>query len=185
MAQLQKQLFLMIVVCCGLQRPLEAKREGSCVPIEEAGSAPPAYEACRLEYYLHVEVGDAGLNQNFLPALNESYTGSFGHGEIFAFNITKGAEPDSTALGTVRGYTLQSAYRAGESNLIEIEFVVYDDGVYKGTIHIQGQILPSPNEVAITGGTGSFRGARGYGFIVHQFVDGNYRLFRHDLRFLH
>ncbi|KAH7441743.1 hypothetical protein KP509_03G052000 [Ceratopteris richardii] len=121
----------------------------------------------RMQYYVQVFVGDRSLNQNLLPPLNESFSGSFGHGELFAFNATEGPEQTSSRVGSV-------------------ELISYDDGNYKGTIQIQGEIRAiSPNEVAIVGGTGSFRGARGFGVIERVLLDGPYRRFHHDLHFVY
>lgn len=165
-----------------------AANAGECKAEAGRVAGPPAYRECTLQYYVQVLVGDVSLNQNLFPPLNTSYSGPFGHGELFAFNVTKGPERESELVGYARGFTIDSAYKASQViDLIEVEFVSYNDGVYKGTIQIQAEIVITPdatNEVAIVGGTGSFRGARGFGFVSRLLLDGNYRLFRHQLHFI-
>ncbi|KAH7441752.1 hypothetical protein KP509_03G052900 [Ceratopteris richardii] len=139
----------------------------SCNSDSAKWPGPPPFRECRLQYYVQVVVGDVSLNQNLLPPLNQSYSGPFGHAELFAFNATDKPEQASTRIGFV-------------------ELISYDDGKYKGTIQIQGEIRAiSPNEVAIVGGTGSFRGARGFGFIERVLFDGPYRRFHLDLHFIY
>ncbi|KAH7441754.1 hypothetical protein KP509_03G053100 [Ceratopteris richardii] len=159
----------------------------SCNSDSAKWPGPPPFRECRLQYYVQVVVGDVSLNQNLLPPLNQSYSGPFGHAELFAFNATEKPEQASTRIGFVRGFTIDSAYKASDIvDLIEVELISYDDGKYKGTIQIQGEIRAiSPNEVAIVGGTGSFRGARGFGFIERVLFDGPYRRFHHDLHFIY
>ncbi|KAH7441746.1 hypothetical protein KP509_03G052300 [Ceratopteris richardii] len=157
-----------------------AAGSGSSCNINAATSpGPPPFRECRLQYYVQVFVGD--------PSLNQSFSGSFGHGELFAFNATEGPEQTSSRVGSVRGLTIDSAYKASDIiDLIEIELISYDEENYKGTIQIQGEIRAiSPNEVAIVGGTGSFRGARGFGLIERVLLDGPYRRFHHDLHFVY
>ncbi|KAH7441750.1 hypothetical protein KP509_03G052700 [Ceratopteris richardii] len=155
------------------------------VPAKWLGPAP--FRGCRLQYYVQVLVGDVSLDQKLLPPLNQSYSGPFGHAELFALNATEGPEQASRRIGFVRGFTINSAYKASDIvDLIEVELISYDDGTYKGTIQIQGEIRAiSPNEVAIVGGTGSFRGARGFGFIEPVLLDGPYHRFHHDLHFIY
>ncbi|MCO5561481.1 hypothetical protein L7F22_015102 [Adiantum nelumboides] len=168
---------LVLLGCCIYGLPAAADG-GSSSNAEAANvEGPPTFRECRLQYYVQVLVGDVSLNQNLLPPLNTSYSGPFGHVELFAFNATAGPERGSASVGTVRGYTIDFAYRASDTiDLIEVELISYNDGVYKGTIQIQGEIVATPgpagNEVAIVGGTGSFRGARGFGLIARVFIDG-------------
>ncbi|KAH7441747.1 hypothetical protein KP509_03G052400 [Ceratopteris richardii] len=159
----------------------------SCNRVAAKLPGPPPFRKCRLQYYVQVLVGDVSLNQNLLPPLIQSYSGPFGHAELFAFNATEGPEQASTRIGYARGFTIDSAYKASDIiDLIEVELISYDDGKYKGTIQIQGEIRAiSPNEVAIVGGTGSFQGARGFGFIERVLLDGPYRRFHHDLHFIY
>ncbi|MCO5607150.1 hypothetical protein L7F22_061343 [Adiantum nelumboides] len=181
---------LVLLGCCIYGLPAAADGGSSCNAEAANVAGPPAFRECRLQYYVQVLVGDPSLHQNLLPPLNTSYSGPFGHAELFAFNATAGPERDSASVGTVRGYTIDSAYRVSDTiDLIEVELISYNDGVYKGTIQIQGEIVATPgpagNEVAIVGGTGSFRGARGFGLIARVFIDGPYRRFHHDLHFLY
>ncbi|KAH7441749.1 hypothetical protein KP509_03G052600 [Ceratopteris richardii] len=159
----------------------------SCNRVAAKLPGPPPFCKCRLQYYVQVLVGDVSLNQNLLPRLNQSYSGPFGHAELFAFNATEGPEQAFTRIGYARGFTIDSAYKASDIiDLIEVELISYDDGKYKGTIQIQGEIRAiSPNEVAIVGGTGSLRGARGFGFIERVLLDGSYGRFHHDLHFIY
>ena len=116
-----------------------------------------------LQYYVHVQPGAANL-AGLLPPVNSSKSASFGTMQLFAFNVTDGEDMESsTAVGVMRGYTLQSGYVSGQSFLVEVEVLQYtnpETGV-NGTLSIQGIVLNAPSTLAVVGGTGHFKGARG------------------------
>ena len=132
-----------------------------------------------LEYYVQVVVGSPYTGSVAAP-LNVNTTYNFGSVEVFDFNITEGASNSSKSLGHVRGFTFQTSYTA-TSHEVEVEVVSYDDGAgVNGTLSFQGLIIPSTNEISIVGGSGSFRGARGY--VVISRINPN--LYHHSLYFL-
>jgi hypothetical protein len=117
-----------------------------------------------------VELGASDFGVDLGP-LNGSRSGAFGEVDVFDLNITDGADASSSrCLGSVRGFTVQTSYDpasgSASSRDVEVELVTYDDGMgLNGTVSMQGLILNAPNEIAIVGGTGSFRGVRGYALI--------------------
>ena len=135
-----------------------------------------------LEYYVHVLVGDVDVGTLISP-IDSKLTNSFGSTQLFAFNVTEGVDPLSTHLGFVRGYNVQASYDSTPVG-VEVENVSYDDGSFKGTIQLQGLIGTGTNEIAVVGGTGDFRGARGYGIVTQVSSVGNAVLYRHELHFL-
>ena len=132
-----------------------------------------------LEYYVQVVVGPPYTGQ-LAPPFNANTTYNFGAVQIFNFNITEGASNSSKSLGYVSGYTVGTSYTA-TSHEVEVEVVSYDDGAgVNGTLSFQGLINESTNEISIVGGSGSFRGARGY--VVISMI--NHNLYHHSLYFL-
>ena len=116
-----------------------------------------------LEYYVHVQPQAANL-AGLLPPANSNKSASFGTMQLFAFNATDGEDMESsTAVGVMRGYTLQTGYVRGQSFLVEVEVLQYSNpktGV-NGTLSIQGIVLNAPSTLAVVGGTDHFKGARG------------------------
>lgn len=135
-----------------------------------------------LEYFVHVRLGDVDLG-TLLSPIDPKLTNSFGSTQLFAFNVTQGPDPLSTQLGFVRGYNVQASYDSTPIG-VEVENVSYDDGSLKGTIQLQGLIAAGTNEIAVVGGTGDFRGARGYGIVTQVSSSGNAVLYHHELHFL-
>ncbi|KAH7331429.1 hypothetical protein KP509_20G032600 [Ceratopteris richardii] len=137
-----------------------------------------------LQYYVQLRVGDPGLSASFIPPINTTFSAGFGAGTLFALNITETVSRSSKQLGAVRGYTVQTGYLGfPDSWLLETAMIIYNDGVYNGTIQIQGLVQQQLTEVAIVGGSGSFRGARGI-VVVTLVVDQlPLRTFRHDVTF--
>ena len=132
-----------------------------------------------LEYYVQVVVGTPYTGE-VVPALDTNTTYSFGSIEVFDFNITAGTSNVSESLGHVRGYTVQVSYTS-TSHEVEVEVVSYDDGAgTNGTLSLQGLVNVSTNEIAIAGGSGSFRGARGY--VIITMINPN--VYHHAVYFL-
>jgi hypothetical protein len=148
----------------------------------------PPYKLFVLHYYVHIQIGGVNANPDFLPALNASYSARFGSAVLYALNATEGLEPTSKKLGFSRGYTIETSYLANVSRGLETVVIEYDDGTgaRNGTFVLTGLVGTSgANEVAITGGTGTFRGADGYALISFQRVaPNNIYTFRHESHFL-
>ena len=144
-----------------------------------------------IEYYVQVELGASDFGVD-LPGLNHTSHPSnaqFGEIDVFNLNITDGVNRMTAQnVGSVRGFTIQTSYLPGASASrdVEVEVLTYDDGNgLKGTIMLQGIIENAPNEIAIVGGTGSFRGVRGYALI--DIVVNNtlpYLVYHHSLFFM-
>ena len=146
-----------------------------------ASNASSSSSSSSLEYYVQVVAG-APYTGQLAPPFNSNTTYNFGAVQIFDFNITEEAASNSSkSLGHVSGYTVQTSYTATSQEL-EVEVVSYDDGAgVNGTLSFQGLINPSTvNEIAIVGGSGSFRGARGY--VVISKI--NPTVYHHSLHFL-
>ena len=114
------------------------------------------------QYYVHVQPGAANL-AGLLPPANSSKSASFGTMQLFAFNVTDMESSAAAVVGVMRGYTLQTGYVSGQSFLVEVEVLQYSNpetGV-NGTLSIQGIVLNAPSTLAVVGGTGHFKGARG------------------------
>lgn len=135
-----------------------------------------------LDYYVQVLIGGLDIGV-LIPAIEPSVTANFGYTEVFAFNVTEGVSATSKQLGYVRGYTVQASYDSTYRG-VEVATVSYADGHTNGTIHIRGLIVGPTNEVAIVGGTGNFRGARGYGIVTEASATGDLVVYHHDLHFL-
>ena len=141
-----------------------------------------------LQYYVQVELGAPDF-QVGLPALNQTSSAQLGQINVFDLNVTEGFDRfTSQCLGSVRGYTVETSYVSGEdaSRAVEVELLTYNDGRgVEGTISMQGVIKDTPNEIAIVGGTGSFRGVRGYAAIDIAINDTlPYLVYHHSLYFL-
>ncbi|MCO5570770.1 hypothetical protein L7F22_024498 [Adiantum nelumboides] len=107
----------------------------------------------------------------------------FRQDSALAFNVTQGADPTSRLLGFMRGYTVQASSTA-DFHGVEVEVLTYDDGSLNGTISLQCLINVATNEIAIVGGSGDFRGARGYAVITFLNSTAALSLYKHQLFFL-
>ncbi|KAI5084522.1 hypothetical protein GOP47_0000691 [Adiantum capillus-veneris] len=136
-----------------------------------------------LEYYVHVGFALPSLGTLIAPIDSSGSTGTFGQTQLFAFNVTEGADPTSYSLGSMRGYTVQASSTA-DFHGVEVEVLTYDDGSLNGTISLQGLINAGTNEIAIVGGTGDFRSARGYAIITFLNSTATVALYHHQLFFL-
>ncbi|MCO5570769.1 hypothetical protein L7F22_024497 [Adiantum nelumboides] len=135
-----------------------------------------------LEYYVQVDFSLPSLG-TLIPAIDSSSGSTFGKTQLFAFNVTQGADPTSRLLGFMRGYTVQASFTA-DFHGVEVEVLTYDDGSLNGTISLQGLINVATNEIAIVGGSGDFRGARGYTVITFLNSTAALSLYKHQLFFL-
>ncbi|MCO5571411.1 hypothetical protein L7F22_025151 [Adiantum nelumboides] len=184
MSQLQIVAAFMVVtllLAAAEARPIYRKTRPRLRPWNILGRNVGA-DVTGLEYYVQVGLGLPDL-QELIPAINTTYSNNFGSTQLFAFNVTEGADPSSTQLGFVRGYTVESSYTTAGVG-VEVEILSYNDGTLNGTVSIQALISNGPNEIAIVGGTGDFRGVRGYGLVNFVNMTDNIVLFHHELHFL-
>ncbi|MCO5555894.1 hypothetical protein L7F22_009438 [Adiantum nelumboides] len=135
-----------------------------------------------LEYYVQVGFTLPTLG-TLIPAIDSSSGSTFGQTQLFAFNATQGADPTSRLLGSMRGYTVQASSTV-DFHGVEVEVLTYDDGSLNGTISLQGLINAGTKEIAIVGGSGDFRGARGYAIITFLNSTATLALYKHQLFFL-
>ena len=147
------------------------------------------YKPFVLKYYVHIEVNGAlGATDKFLPPVNASFSADFGSASLFALNVTEDLSPTSKQLGYSRGYAIETSYLASLSRGVETVVLEYaDGGEHNGTFVIAGVVGTSgTNEVAIIGGTGTFRGANGYLLISFAQLLNNATLFTfaHEAHFL-
>ncbi|KAH7331320.1 hypothetical protein KP509_20G026600 [Ceratopteris richardii] len=150
-----------------------------------ASNTPRPFKKHHLHYYVQLDTRSPGISLKFIPPINTTLSANFGAGTLFALNVTKDVEPTSKRLGTVRGYTVETSYLGfPDSALLEVAMVEYDDGKYSGTLQLQGLASQQLTELAVQGGSGSFRGLHGY-LVVTLVVDHlPTRTFRHDVTFL-
>ena len=142
-----------------------------------------------LKYFVHIETnGDPAATDAFLPPLNSSFSADFGSGSLFALNATEGISPTSKQLGYSRGYAIETSYLANVSRGVETVVLEYADGdKHNGTFVVVGSVgVSGTNEVAIVGGTGTFRGANGYLLISFANISESKTLFTfaHEAHFL-
>lgn len=93
---------------------------------------------------------------------------------------------NSTQLGTIRGLEVYDSMNPAYQTILVLNTVTYNDGVYNGTVslHGQGNIVDTNYEITVVGGTGSFRGVRGYAAITNLRTPGSDHTFEHVLHFL-
>ncbi|KAH7427426.1 hypothetical protein KP509_10G043900 [Ceratopteris richardii] len=151
--------------------------------VAEASNEPLLFMSHNFTYYVQVEMGAPGLDIA-APPINPGISANFGQLTMFAFNATEGQSRMSKPLGFVRGYTVETSYVSGDMQLLEVEFLEYNDGRYNGTIQYQGAVTPEGTELAIVGGSGSFRGVRGYLVVTFSSSDPPFSTFRHDVTLL-
>ncbi|KAH7290037.1 hypothetical protein KP509_30G029700 [Ceratopteris richardii] len=152
-----------------------------CVIGQEA--AAKKFTKSKLSYYVQVLRGDPSLGILLQP-INASFSNAMGYTTIFNLNVTEAQSNTSTAVGFARGYTISTGYKVNEYSGFESEIISYDDGTYKGTIHFQAMLDGSSAEVAVLGGTGSFRGVRGWGTVTQVLLNPPYVVFYHQLHFM-
>ncbi|KAH7427403.1 hypothetical protein KP509_10G043000 [Ceratopteris richardii] len=150
----------------------------------EASNELPSFKEHQFSYYVQLQTGGAPNLGILRPPINTTISANFGSSTIFAFNVTESELRTSKSLGLIRGYTVETSYVSGDMRLLEVEFLQYDDGRYKGTVQYQGAVTSTGTELAIVGGSCSFRGVRGY--VVVNFISSvpPFSTYRHDVTLL-
>ncbi|KAH7431168.1 hypothetical protein KP509_08G034000 [Ceratopteris richardii] len=132
-----------------------------------------------LKYYVQAGLTAAYLGE-LIPPLNSTQS-TFGQTKLFAFNVTEGEDATSRLLGSMRGYTVQAS-ATPDYHSVEVEVLEYNDGSLNGTISLQGIVtVGKTNEIAVVGGTGDFRGIRGYAVISFISSSDTLALYYHEL----
>ncbi|MCO5596771.1 hypothetical protein L7F22_050840 [Adiantum nelumboides] len=145
-------------------------------------AAPEPYREAELSYYVQVEQGHPSMGIMLQP-VNSSFSKALGLTIAFALNMTQAQASTSKPVGVAHGYTVDTSYDSSYAGF-ETEIIRYDDGVYKGTVHFQALLDGSdPAEVAVLGGTGSFRGVVGWGTISQVLRQPPRLVYRHTLYF--
>ncbi|XP_030445084.1 dirigent protein 22-like [Syzygium oleosum] len=118
-----------------------------------------------LRFYLHDTI--TGQHPTAVPVAQAATTNtsstSFGLVAVIDDPLTMSPDPNSTLVGRAQGIYASSSQ--SEVSLTLTMNLVFVEGAYNGsTLSVLGQdpILKNPRELAIVGGTGIFRFARGY-----------------------
>lgn len=118
-----------------------------------------------LQFYFHDKL--SGSNPSAIkiaqPLQNTNSPNLFGNLLMIDDPLTVGPDPSSKLVGRARG--LYGSAGQADMNLIMALSYVFTDGIYDGSsfsLLSINQVMHSPREMAIVGGTGLFRLARGY-----------------------
>ena len=122
-----------------------------------------------LKYYTQQQFGvnEFRAIQAAIPLVQGTFTG-VGLEVVYNYTITKSGDPSSRLLGTIRGTSIVATNTIEATLFVVNTMVHYDDhkkGGLKGTFTTQGEAnfgSGKPFELAVTGGTGDFRGVFGY-----------------------
>ncbi|BBN08806.1 protein MpDIR23 [Marchantia polymorpha subsp. ruderalis] len=93
---------------------------------------------------------------------------AFGSTLIYDNDVTEGPELTSRHIGRRQGMAVMDNF-AGQNYYLLFTVIFEQHDKYQGTLQVQGtEIGHGPREISIVGGTGDFRGARGYStFYLH------------------
>ncbi|KAI5055728.1 hypothetical protein GOP47_0029249 [Adiantum capillus-veneris] len=135
---------------------------GSCYA--DSAEAQPK----QLVFYIHILPGVTNT------AILNATSGNPRFGPLAAFDLPVTAEPSesSESLGVLRGLGIVFNGTVDSTPILEqlLSTLFYDDGDSSGTLALHGLIDSSfsglPVELAVVGGTGTFRFANGYATIA-------------------
>ncbi|KAL3679999.1 hypothetical protein R1sor_022955 [Riccia sorocarpa] len=125
-----------------------------------------------LTYYVHCTdevaiVAGPGKGTRDMSAL------AFGSTLIFDNDVTVGPERDSFLVGRREGVAFMDNF-AGTNFYLLFTVIFEHHEKYQGTLQVQGtEIGHGDREISVIGGTGDFRGARGYS-TFHLYTDKPY-----------
>lgn len=118
-----------------------------------------------LQFYFHDKL--SGSNPSAIQIARPLQSGTapnlFGNLLMVDDPLTVGPDPSSKLVGRARG--LYGSAGQTEMNLIMALSYVFTDGIYDGSslsLLSINSVMNSPREMAVVGGTGLFRLARGY-----------------------
>jgi amino acid permease len=133
------------------------------------GSVAEARKRVVLRYYTQQQLGvnEFGQVPAAVPAVAGTFTG-VGLQVVYNYTVTETGEPSSRVLGSIRG-TSVVATNTLKSTVFVVNTVVHytspKSSGPSGTFSTQGEAdfaSGTPFELAVTGGTGDFRGVFGY-----------------------
>ncbi|XP_075660894.1 pterocarpan synthase 1-like [Castanea sativa] len=131
-------------------------------------------EETKLSFYIHDISAFGNPKATVIPVagiIGKAWTFTqFGTVYVVDANITKTPDPKSPQVGQFQGLYLTAALDG--SRTFATASIVFTNKEYNGsTIQIQGTNKDPATEVAVVGGTGKFRYARGYATSKIYFLD--------------
>ena len=121
-----------------------------------------------LKYYTQQQFGvnEFGSVPAAIPPVSGTFTG-VGLEVVYNYTVTRTGDPTSQVLGTIRGTSVVVSNTAEATFFVVNTVVHYADpkkGGLNGTFTTQGEanFRSGTFELAVTGGTGDFRGVFGY-----------------------
>ena len=122
-----------------------------------------------LKYYTQQQLGvnEFGMVSAAVPPAKGTFTG-VGLQVVYNYTLTKTGNPTSQVLGVIRGTSVVTSNTVNATIFVVntvVHYVNPKKGGLKGTFTTQGEAdfgSGQPFELAVTGGTGDFRGVYGY-----------------------
>ncbi|CAA0815188.1 Dirigent protein 7 [Striga hermonthica] len=119
---------------------------------------------CNITVYWHDKV--SGPNPTSVSIVRPPQnTSIFGAVQMIDNKLTLDGDPKSKSIGRAQGFYAAASLEPNDFALIMVMNFYFTEGEYKGsTLEIMGRnaVLNKVREMAIVGGTGLFRFARGY-----------------------
>ncbi|XP_027352531.1 dirigent protein 1-like [Abrus precatorius] len=128
-----------------------------------------------LHYYFHDVVTGPNPSMVVVAEPNGKVVDSLPFGTVVAMDdpLTVGPEPDSKLVGKAQG--IYTSISQGEMGLMMVMTMAFTEGEFNGSsisVLARNMIMSEPvREMAIVGGTGAFRFARGYAQAKFHSVD--------------
>lgn len=167
------------VLAMSLASTIAASLPSTCISYNSfsCSKSPPE----TLKYYVHALDGSG---PTIVKAVDPAPS-TFGQLCVFAYQLNQGRAANSTHLGYIRGLEVYNSQDPTAETILLLNTVTYSDGTYNGTISLHGQATLSETnyELTIVGGTGDFRGVRGYAEIVNLRTPGSDHVFEHVIHF--
>ncbi|KAH6832912.1 Disease resistance-responsive family protein [Perilla frutescens var. hirtella] len=159
----QNQISFLIILVSAILFSSEAQKGGEEAWAKRVDSGNEVVTS--LQFYFHDKL--SGQNPSAImiaqPLQNSNSANLFGNLLMIDDALTVGPDPSSKLVGRARG--LYGSAGQTDMNLIMAISYVLSDGIYNGSsfsLLSINQVMHSPREMAIVGGTGLFRLARGY-----------------------
>lgn len=160
---IQNQIPFLIVLVSTIAFSAEAQKGDQATWAKRVDSGDQVVTT--LQFYFHDKL--SGSNPSAIQIAQPLQSGSspnlFGSLMMIDDALTVGPDPSSKLVGRARG--LYGSAGQTEINLIMALSYVFTDGIYDGSslsLLSINHVMNSPREMAVVGGTGLFRLARGY-----------------------